>query len=381
MWTGVKRLDSETGPAGGASKLKNMFMSFSGRVVGVVLLLAGVALGGEDTPSALISAGHFKRARAILEKRIAENPKDADLLVLMARVRLAYDDHEDAAKLLKQALAVQPEHSDAHLYMAETLSRQVEHAGVFEKAGVARKIRAEAERALAANPNNIDAMETLLDFHLEAPGMVGGDKGKTHDLATRIAKLDAVRGNFAKAQIAAKGKHYDQQEAFLVQAAAADPRSYPALAAVASLNLKEHWMNYAKAADYARKAVAVDASRARAYAILAEAYAAREQWTELEQMLAGAEKEVPDDLSPYFRAGNALLLNGRQPSRAETYFRKYLTQEPEGEAPTLAEAHWHLGLALEKQGRKQEAIQEIQTAVKMKPGLKNAKKDLERLKG
>lgn len=349
-------------------------------LAGAWLALAGGAASAETSPAVLIRGGHFKQARTILEKQIAENPKDADSLVLLARVRLAYEDHEDAAKLLKQALVVQPEHSDAHLYMAETYSQQVDHAGIFEKAGIARKIKREAEQALAANPKNIDALETLLDYHLEAPGMVGGDKSKVPEIADKIAALDAVRGNFAKAAVAAKNKHYDQQETLLLQAAAADPQSYPALVGAASLYLKDRWLNYAKAAGYARKAVAVDASRVRAYAILAQAYAAGEQWAELEQTLAAADKEVPDDFSPYFAAGNALLLSGKQPARAETYFRKYLTQEPEGEAPSLAAAHWRLGVSLEQQGRKQEAIQEIQTALKMNPRLKDAKKDLQRLK-
>ena len=356
------------------------------QVACVLLLAAGVACGADNTPASLIAAGHFKQARTLLEKRIAENPKDADTLVLLARVRLAYQEHEEASRLLLQALAIQPEHSDAHLYMAEMYSQKVDHVGVFEKAGVAKKIRFEAERALAANPRNIDALETLLDFHLEAPRMVGGDKGKAAELAEKIARLDPVRGYFAKAEIAAKEKHHDRQEALLEQAVIADPQSYAALVAAADLYLtglyaKDRTLSYAKATDYARKALAVDDGRVRAYATLAEAYAAQQQWAQLEDTLAAADKAVPDDASPYFRAGNALLVTGRQPARAETYFRKYLSQEPEGEAPTQAVAHWRLGLALEKQGRKAEAIQEIQMAVKMKPGLKEAKKDLDRLKG
>jgi hypothetical protein len=54
-------------------------------------------------------------------------------------------------------------------------------------------------------------------------------------------------------------------------------------------------------------------------------------------------------------------------------------REPEGNTPTLASGHWQLGLALEKLGRKQDAIAEVKTAVKMEPQLKSAKSDLKRL--
>ena len=97
-------------------------------------------------------------------------------------------------------------------------------------------------------------------------------------------------------------------------------------------------------------------------------------------MLVQSEKAVPDHLAPYYQAGSALLHENVDLQRAERYFRKYLTQQPEGDEPNLAHAHWQLGLVLEKQGRKQDAISEIQTAVHMDRNLKEAPKDLDRLK-
>jgi len=100
----------------------------------------------------------------------------------------------------------------------------------------------------------------------------------------------------------------------------------------------------------------------------------------LDAILAQAEKNVPDNLSPYYQAGRLLLNPGSDLPRAENYFRKYLTQEPEPGAPQHAHAYWRLGLALEKQGRKPEAINALETAVRLKPDLAEAKKDLKRLK-
>ena len=97
-------------------------------------------------------------------------------------------------------------------------------------------------------------------------------------------------------------------------------------------------------------------------------------------MIAQAEKTVPDDFIYYYRAGRALLNSGKDNARAEKYFRKYLSQEPEGNTPTLAAGHWQLGLVLEKLGRKQDAITEVQTALNLDPKLKTAKEDLKRLK-
>jgi tetratricopeptide (TPR) repeat protein len=104
-----------------------------------------------------------------------------------------------------------------------------------------------------------------------------------------------------------------------------------------------------------------------------------EKWSELEATLAASEKNVPDNLVCYYRAANTLLNIGKELTRAEGYFRKYLTQEPEPNAASHAATHWRLGLVLEKQGRKADAMAELQTALKMDPN-SPAKADLKRLK-
>ena len=350
----------------------------------VLVCLLGTALASPTNidPASLVRAGHFKQARTLLEKHLAENPKDAEALVLLARVKLAYQDHDEAARLLREAMAIEPGNSDAHVYLAEAYSLKIDHAGQFEKMGIARRIKSESERALAENPNNLDALETLLEFHLHAPGIVGGNRDQASEIAERIAKLDHVRGDFAKAEIAAQEKRYGDEENFYVNAAEAEPHSYHALMAAANFYLNnDRSKNLEKAAAYARKALEIDSSRVRAYTILARVYAVQQRWQELDELVARAVKEVPEDFSPYFFAGQALLLQGKDPHRAEEYMRKYLTQEPEGNAPNLATAHWQLGLSLEQQQKRQDAIQEIETAVRLNPDLKDARKDLQRLKG
>ena len=96
-------------------------------------------------------------------------------------------------------------------------------------------------------------------------------------------------------------------------------------------------------------------------------------------MLAQAAARVPEDLSPYYWAARTLAEHKAEAPRAEGYIKRYLTQEPEGRAPTSGEAHWTLGLILELQGRKQEASSELKTAYKMRPDLDALKRDYKRL--
>ncbi len=351
------------------------------RVMLVCFASLGAFASDNSEPAQLIEHGHFKQGRTLVEKRLAANPKDADALILMARVKLAYNDGEEATRLLQQALSIQPNNSAAHLYMAEALGRKVDNAGFFEKMGLAKKAKSETEQALSADPKNLDAIEGMMDFYLQAPGIVGGSRSKAEELSNRLLALDPVQGNLAKGRIASHEKEYDKVEGFYLKALQSDPQSYRALLTLGVLYSQEHWKNDDKSVDYTQKAMQADPSRSGPYTVLAQIYIGRERWDDLDRLLSKAEKALPDNLVPYFVAGRTLVTSGKDPVRAEKYLRKYLTQqEPEGNTPPLAAAHWRLGLALEKQGRKQDAIQEIQTAVQMKPDLKDAQKDLKRLK-
>jgi Flp pilus assembly protein TadD len=70
---------------------------------------------------------------------------------------------------------------------------------------------------------------------------------------------------------------------------------------------------------------------------------------------------------------------GKEFPRAESYAKKYLLQEPEGEEPDYAEAHRLLGLVFEREGRVAEARGELTTALQLRPNFKAAKGDLKRL--
>lgn len=348
-----------------------------------LILTATFAAASErpaETPDALIKHGHFKQARTLLQEQLKQNPSDPEKLVLLARVHLAYEEFDPAIKLLRQAIELQPGKAEAHVSLGEAYGQKVQRAGIFDRMGLAKNVRKESEVAVAADPKNLDALESLMEFHLQAPGIVGGDKDKGRELARKINSIDPVRGSFAMAEVAARDKRFDQQKEYQLKAVAIAPHSYDALTAAASLLLNDRWHDYSSAEKYSRQAIEIDPTRVRAYTLLAESYAATGKLEALDKLLARAEQQVPDDLSPYFASAQTLLANNREADRAEKYLRTYLGREPEGEAPSLATAHWQLGLALEQQGRKDDAIDEIKLAVQMKPGLTGAHRDLERLK-
>lgn len=355
------------------------------RIFRSLMLLASVAIlvraaDPAPSPEALMEKGHYKQARALLEKRLAANANDAEAMSQMALVKLQFREVEPAIQLAEKAVALNPRDARAHSALADCYGQKAEgDVGMFEGMKLLRVFKRENEAALAIDPKNYNALHSWMEFYLGAPGIAGGSKSKAGETADKIISIDAAKGNLARGEIALHEKQFDQVLGFAQKAVDADPKSYSALAFLASLYAAEKWRDLAKAEQYAQKALGLEPARATGYGILAQAKIWGEKWSELDQVLAQAEKAVPDDFIYYYRAGRVLLLTGKDNARAERYFRKFLTQEPEGGGPTLAGGHWQLGLILEKLGRKQDAIAELQLAVKMDPQLKSAKNDLKRL--
>ena len=345
-------------------------------------LLFPVEAAASDPGSAeaLIEAGHWKRARAILEPRVTANPRDAQAACLLSRVKVAFGDLDGALKSAQQAVALEDGNSNYHFQLAEVYGEMAARASMFAAASLAGKFKGELEASLARDPKSLDALDALMQYSFQAPLVMGGGKEKARAIAEKLVQLSPVRGYLAQAELAKEAKDFAKVEECFLKAVQADPKNYEAQTALARFYTQPSHRKTECAGKHAREAVQLDPARAMGYSLLAKVLALERSWTELDTVLSSSEKTVPDDLAPYFEAANVLLESGADLKRGEAYLRKYLAQEPEGEEPDEAHAHWLLGLILEKQGRSAEAVSELVTAVQMNPRFKAAKEDLERVK-
>jgi tetratricopeptide (TPR) repeat protein len=223
----------------------------------------------------------------------------------------------------------------------------------------------------------------MMEFYLQAPGIVGGDTKKGAALADEIGRIDPASGFLAKARVMLATKATGDLESLYRQAAGAAKTAdvkYEATSRLLSLHLAPKTLKSDAAEQEARALLQIDPHRSGGYTGLALVYATAGRLADLDAVLADAEKAIPDNFGPFYQAARTLLTQGKELPRAERYLRKYLTQEPEAGSPGLAQAHWRLGLVLEKQGQKPAAVAELEEAVKLKPDFDDARKDLKRLR-
>lgn len=351
----------------------------------ILLALTGpssTATARDLSPEELVREGHWKKARAIVEPRYQANPGDPELNYLLSEIRDAFGNLKSARDFAEKAVAMNASDSRYRLQLAIVAGKTAESASLFSRAGWAKKFKIEAEKAAELDPTNLDARFSLLEFYLQAPRLMGGGKEKADAMAEQIARIDPASGALAQARLAQSQKSLAEEENYYLKALALDPQNYDALIDLGFFYTREPNPKLDLAAKYGRRAVPLDPARVDGYSLLASVLASGARWGDLDAILDQAAKEVPDDLTPCYRAGEVILersaAGSPDLSRAESCFRRYLSAEPEGNAPSLAEAHWRLGLVLEKAGHRPEAASELKEALQLRPDFEEVKRDLRR---
>jgi hypothetical protein len=297
----------------------------AGLLLCCLLPASAVAL---SEPEALIEQGHWKRARAIVEAWSRSKPDDPLTCFLLSQIRNAFGDRQSPLPLAEKAVQLDGRSAKYHRHLAEVLGVTAQYSNMLRQLFLARRFKKELDIAIAQDPTDIQALRDLMEFYLLAPGIAGGDKNEARPVAERIARLDAAAGFLAKARLG-------NEEANLRKAVESQPGSYRARIALASFYLKR---NQDLAEQQAREALKIDRSRVDTYNVLAASSAQRANWSEMEAVLGAAEKEVPDDLTPYYQAAEAIAASHRDLPRAAGLLRRYLAAEPEGNAPTRSDA-------------------------------------------
>ncbi|MEO8661423.1 MAG: tetratricopeptide repeat protein [Bryobacteraceae bacterium] len=190
----------------------------------ITALLAVCALWANsdlDRASRLFRQTDFNGALDILAKA---EPKTGPVYELMGRSYFMTGEFKRAGEAFEKALASDPSNSDYALWLGRSYGRRAETANPFSAPGLASKARRGFELAVELNPRNMEAVNDLFEYYLEAPGFLGGGLDKATALTEKINQLDPVEYHYALAKIAEHRKDYSLAEEQLRRAVDLAPR-------------------------------------------------------------------------------------------------------------------------------------------------------------
>ncbi len=128
-------------------------------------------------------------------------------------------DFRKAEEAFEAVTRADPKRSEAFHWLGKALGRRAESASFISAPRLASQCRQNFEKAVALDPDNLLALNDLLEYSLEAPGFLGGGLDKAQAIAAKIARLNSAEHHFALARIAEKRNEFHIAERHFRQAA------------------------------------------------------------------------------------------------------------------------------------------------------------------
>jgi len=311
----------------------------------IALLLLAVPLAAEPDPAVLVRDGKADQALRILNSQVQKNPNDAQAWNLICRVYFQLERWDESARAAEKSVTLAPQNSEYHQWLARAYGEKADAAGALTAFNLVRKVKSEFEKAVALDEagKNLSARSDLAEFYIEAPSIMGGDKAKARRLADFVMKQDPGLGHYILGRLEEKQNAKNRAE-----------QEYKA-AIQSSNNLARYWVTLA---SFYRRAKRLEDMEA---AINSSLTARREEGISL------------------FDGASLLLNAGRNFPGAIQMLRQYLSLDDPAEDGPAFQAHYFLGVLLERQGDAKAAAAEYRAATGLASDYRPAQEALSRL--
>lgn len=168
--------------------------------------------GGTDV-ARLVEAGKYAEAEALLTERLQRDPADVEAHYysgMIPALTEKVERYDEAIAHLQRCVELQPGVSNYHLWLGRVNGLKARDAGVFSALGCVRTVKASYLKALELDPRNHDARRDLLQFYLQAPGIVGGSVAKARALAAACEPYDVDLACALRADVHLHEQAYDE---------------------------------------------------------------------------------------------------------------------------------------------------------------------------
>jgi tetratricopeptide (TPR) repeat protein len=299
--------------------------------------------GGLEAARHAYELSDYEKAVKILQNEVAKNPRNGEVLFLLAKSHFELRQFDAAVANAERAVAMAPDNSIYHEWLGRSFGEKASKSSWFSALSLARKAQQEFETAVRLNPKNYSAFQALIEFDCAAPGIAGGGEDKALPKIEQLTGMDEAEGHYAAGNCRRQKKDYPAAEAEFDKAL---------------VNAKSPELIF-DIGDYALK---------------------RNQPERLLAVVDAGQKVSPSDPRTKFYRAAALILQKRKPEEAESLLREYLNTAPRRTGyPRPALAHDWLGRLFENQNNRDAAAREYATSLHVDPKDKTAQEALRRL--
>jgi tetratricopeptide (TPR) repeat protein len=296
----------------------------------LVVLLPAASSAGDSVADAvkLVDARSYDAARTMLEQIVRRDGGDAEARFHLGRLLMGHFKDLDAAEeQLEKAVELADRNAEYHFTLGNLYGSQAQVVSIFSKMSYAGKVKTEFLRAVELDPGSIQYRTALMEYYLQAPGIVGGSVEKAREHAAELLKRSPYDGHLALARVAAYDKDEKLAEQEYRNASKQNPSRWQAYHRLGYLYMNQKRVDDAigQFREYAR----VAPGDGNSWDSLGEGLFAKESYSEALEQFARASSVSPAWATPIYHMARCYDRMSK-PAEALDHYRKFLSMKPSG---------------------------------------------------
>lgn len=148
----------------------------------------------------LLKDGKYEEAETEAKRLLQQSPDSQNYQFALAQIYLNTQQYDEAEEFIEKVL----EHEqleEKHWLMASGIyGMQAQESSIFSKLGYAKKAKSSLKSLLTLNPRNEEGLIGMIQFHMAAPGIAGGDEDEIPRLMQRLKIVNPTRHTLMQAQ-------------------------------------------------------------------------------------------------------------------------------------------------------------------------------------
>lgn len=160
----------------------------------------------------LFEEQNYTQAKDLLEEILDEGENNADANFYLGRTYFRLKDYSEASDYIEEAIEIEDNNAEYHFWLAQAYAANAQESSFISAAFIAPKIKDEFARTIEIDPSHLGGHIGLANFHLNAPGIVGGDIDKVLKVGKSLIELDEKNGRFVLINYYTKKENFDSVE-------------------------------------------------------------------------------------------------------------------------------------------------------------------------
>lgn len=155
--------------------------------------------------------GNLPLAKSLL---LQQNDKGSKKPLYLALIAVKDGELDEAEEYIEQAVELDAKNAEVQFTYAKIMAEQAQVSSIFSLTGYIKKVKKAFIAAVELAPESIEYRRALIQFHLNAPSMLGGDINEALQHAQALKRINALAGTSVLIQVHGKmgnTKKFDEE--------------------------------------------------------------------------------------------------------------------------------------------------------------------------